>query len=188
MFSNTFYSEEFSNRIRFVSPLEVSSYSFITREPSILPNYHSNFTTFELESWLCIILSFLAMSLTFKVIHWVYQNKFDPDLGLVKSVVHEWDFVILTLSTLVEPDPIPWFPKMSTGKCILGFETCFEVLRPSTIICYVYDSFRTFLCFLYRWNHNCNNNLGFITRQNDLPVLVNLQPLHDLFLLEHFES
>ena len=56
-----------------------------------------------------------VLAVFFKFIHWFYTTQFDPSLGLAGPVVHRFDFVILTLATLTEPDPLPWFPKASAG-------------------------------------------------------------------------
>ena len=57
-----------------------------------------------------------VLALNFKLIHWFYSTKFDPAHGLAGPVTHKFDFIILTLATLTEPDPLPWFPKASAGN------------------------------------------------------------------------
>ena len=61
-----------------------------------------------------------GLALLFKFIHWFYTTQFDPALGLAGPVVHRFDFVILTLATLTEPDPLPWFPRASAGIMLLN--------------------------------------------------------------------
>ena len=57
-----------------------------------------------------------VLAVFFKLIHWFYATQFDPVHGLAGPVTHRFDFIILTLATLTEPDPLPWFPKASAGN------------------------------------------------------------------------
>ena len=57
-----------------------------------------------------------VLAVLFKSIHWFYATQFDPVHGLAGPVTHRFDFIILTLATLTEPDPLPWFPKASAGN------------------------------------------------------------------------
>ena len=57
----------------------------------------------------------MIIALMFKSIHYLYQTKIGIGHNLAGPVTHPLDFIIMTLSTLTEPDPLPWFPKESTG-------------------------------------------------------------------------
>ena len=65
--------------------------------------------------WLCLVFMFLSAALVFKLIHSVYSLKPLERHCLAGKVVHEVDFLILTLASVTEPDPIPWFPRPSSG-------------------------------------------------------------------------
>ena len=51
-----------------------------------------------------------------------YQISFiqiDPNNSLTRNPTHKLDFIIMTFCGITEPDPIPWFPKWSTGKILI---------------------------------------------------------------------
>ncbi len=88
---------------------------FVTREPTIIPRFYQQFMVFSHWIWLSVFGVLLIMVVAFKITHYLYQTKIGIGHNLAGRVTHPLDFIILTFSTLTEPDPLPWFPKQSTG-------------------------------------------------------------------------
>lgn len=91
------------------------TYNFITRQPQQVYKFDQILKSFDLDVWIAVILSLVTLSIIFKIIHAVYSN-LNLKNKLVKKVDRQSDFLILTLSSLTEPDGLPWFPKHSGGK------------------------------------------------------------------------
>ncbi len=95
--------------------LAIDNIVYMARNPRIVKSYNQQFTIFHLHIWLLIILIVFVMASTFKTIYSVY-GKLDEKYGLLIPVTHQIDFLLLPFASLTEPDPIPWFPRFSTGK------------------------------------------------------------------------
>ena len=87
---------------------------FISREPDKIERNDYILNTFDLTTWILILVLILIMSLAFKTIHMVYQSI--PGQKLAGPLTHQADYILLVVGTLTEPDSIPWFPRFSAGK------------------------------------------------------------------------
>ena len=87
-----------------------------TRVPIPLVNYENVIRPFTSEVWLALFLSLGAFSFYFGLTYRVYTSL---DQGLTGQLVTPWDFLIFTFCRFVEPDPLPWFPKWSSGKTMV---------------------------------------------------------------------
>lgn len=106
----------YSNVLRYTSPYADESNRIVTRQLDVIPTFDQNMKTFSVIVWIMIVLTLFLMAMTFKLLHFVYLNKLQMRHNLAGPVGHPLDFVLLTFSSLTEPDPIPWFPKISAGK------------------------------------------------------------------------
>lgn len=93
-----------------------AKYDYITRQPAEMLSYDQHFKTFSNNVWFALIATLALLSFIFRVMHWIYDHQISPQYSLAGSVTHPLDFVILTLSSLTEPDPLPWFPRASAGE------------------------------------------------------------------------
>ena len=121
-------TEFYSSKLRYTTAYAVETQRLVTRQLDIVPSYDQHLQTFSWIVWVTIVLTLIIMSLTFKFLHFVYLNKLDERHNLAGPVVHRLDFVIVTFSSLTEPDPIPWFPKMSAGLDIVLY-SYYQILR-----------------------------------------------------------
>ena len=67
-----------------------------------------------------------------------YQISFiqiDPNNSLTRNPTHKLDFIIMTFCGITEPDPIPWFPKWSTGKILILLWSAFGLIMNLTYQC-----------------------------------------------------
>lgn len=96
-------------------PSEFIDWRFFSREQQPIVRYDQQFRVFNNVIWLIVFFTFIIMAMVLKVVHYLYQVKIGLGHGLAGRVTHPLDFLILTLSSLTEPDPLPWFPKFSTG-------------------------------------------------------------------------
>ena len=87
-----------------------------TKSPKPIVTYDQILYTFQRYTWLGFLFTFIAMILVFKLIHSVYSTEALKKYNLAGKVTHELDFVILTLASITEPDPISWFPRPSAGN------------------------------------------------------------------------
>ena len=60
------------------------------------------------------ILSLTCLGAAFALIYYVYMRHI-PEADLARRCVHKMDFIIFTFARLTEPEPLPWFPKISAG-------------------------------------------------------------------------
>ena len=93
-------------------------FSYITRKPVPVTTIDNLIKVFGLDIWLTLFFTLLSISICFATFYHVYKAKTFRHLNLVKENVNNFDFPLLTFATLMEPDPIPWFPKYSAGKVI----------------------------------------------------------------------
>ncbi len=91
---------------------------FVTRQPTIIPRFDQHIMVFSQWIWLSVFGVLLIMGFAFKMTHYLYQTKIGIGHNLAGKVTHPLDFLIMTFSTLTEPDPLPWFPKPSAGKSL----------------------------------------------------------------------
>ena len=105
--------------IEYSSIFSKYDYVFISQSPKPIETFDQMVYTFKQNVWLALFLSFTAMMLVFKLIHYVYSTKALEKYNLAGKVTHHLDFILLTFASITEPDPIPWFPKPSAGytKC-----------------------------------------------------------------------
>lgn len=94
-----------------------SSYDlvFMSQSGKTVQTFDQIIYSFQWNAWLALFVSFLAMIFVFKLIHSVYSTKALEKHNLAGRVTHDLDFVLLTLASLTEPDPIHWFPRPSAG-------------------------------------------------------------------------
>lgn len=81
------------------------------RKPIAVIRYDQILLTFSTVTWSLIGFSLLFMSIMFKFFHYVYHQQ----LGFVNPAANI-DFLILTISSLTEPDPLPWFSRSTKTK------------------------------------------------------------------------
>ena len=92
-----------------------------SRLPIKIVNYANILRPFTPLAWLFVVCGLAAFSSAFALIYAVYRalddqtKKMDQDQRMAGKLVSGWDFVILTFSSFVEPDPLAWFPRWSTG-------------------------------------------------------------------------
>ena len=108
-------------------PFTTVTFPMISREPAEIQKFDQFLSTYNLIVWMFSIFVVMTISMTFKLIHYVYQSPYFVKYGYAGRVTHPADFIILPISTLTEPDSIPWFPKHSAGiyNIIIFFLSCF---------------------------------------------------------------
>ena len=99
--------------------LEIDNWVYLARKPVTIKIYNQQFSIFQPLIWLLTIAIVFVMAFTFKTIYFVY-SRLDDKYGLLRPVTHDFDFFLLSLASLTEPDPIPWFPRFSTGNQIFA--------------------------------------------------------------------
>jgi hypothetical protein len=99
---------------KLISTIEVH---FVSRRPIPIPSRIDNvITVFTANVWIAILGTILVFALLFLIVHTIYNTKHLNNYGLAGKLHAKYDFFLLTFSTLMEPDPLPWFPKHSTGN------------------------------------------------------------------------
>ncbi len=96
-----------------------SRLQYVTRNLVPLPVYDQYVKAFDVMVWLVTLLTMFVLSVIFRGLYWFYKDILKID-SLYGKVTHPSDFFLLTFSSLTEPDPLPWFPKWSTGKSYLS--------------------------------------------------------------------
>lgn len=92
---------------------------FVTRKPVPIISYDQYISGFSVSVWMAILSSLLLFAICFKLFYNAYITHFPP--GFCGSLTNPFDFIILTLAGITEPDPLPWFPKWSAAKCLVLF-------------------------------------------------------------------
>ena len=100
-FTNFFYQLEFT---------------WVSRKPVPLTKIDNVIKVFPANIWLPLILTLSAIAVCFAAFYYAYRSQTFRHLNLVKPNVQPFDFPLLTFASLMEPDPIPWFPEYSAGK------------------------------------------------------------------------
>ena len=90
--------------------------TYVTRFPVPILRYDQQFQCFSITVWLTMFGTLFFLGFTFQSIYKFYEAYFPSEIALRGPLRSKADFLILTLSTLTEPDPLPWFPKYSAGK------------------------------------------------------------------------
>ncbi len=110
----------------FSVPFARLDYVFITRSPKKRSRLNSNWTPFQWPVWLTLFISLMSMAMMFKISHTLYTSKSILRFNLVrKANVSNVDFALLTLCSLTEPNPLPWFAKLTAGgKLVQCLKLC----------------------------------------------------------------
>ena len=100
---------------------------FCTRQPVILDHKGTGVVrVLPVNAWLLVIFALLSVSIMSTMSYLTY-NKLNHN-DMMKKPVSYLDFLLLPFSTLTEPDPIPWFPKFSSGKATIALWSIFAFL------------------------------------------------------------
>ena len=92
-----------------------------SRVPGNIPPYLNMTKAFSGTVWLSILTTMLALSVVFTITYHVYVKHIPHLAGTLTS---PFDFVLLTFSSIIEPDPLPWFRGYSSGKVRNGVVKC----------------------------------------------------------------
>lgn len=89
---------------------------------------------FQNITWTFIFAQMLVFSVLFFTIFTLYSEwKLTMFIGYV---THGFDFILLTFTSMFEPDPIPWFTsKWSTGKFLITLWSVFAFLINLCYVC-----------------------------------------------------
>ena len=86
----------------------------LSRHPIPIKTHGNVIRSFSNLTWAFIFTLLAWLGVTFALIYHIY-TKYLPDQFLTNRYVHRFDFIIVTFAGLTEPEPLPWFPKFSTG-------------------------------------------------------------------------
>ena len=100
--------------------------TYVTRFPRPIIRYDQHFHTFSATVWLVMFGTLILLGFIFQSIYKFYEAYLPGEIDLRGQLNSKMDFIILTLSTLTEPDPLPWFPKYSAGKRVL-YSYCIDL-------------------------------------------------------------
>lgn len=90
---------------------------YVTRHPRKQVAFWRVVHGFDSWSWIGVFVCLSLFSFAFSLIFYVYKYKL-KDKSLYRNPGSRVDFALMTFTTFVEPDPLPWFPKWSTGFII----------------------------------------------------------------------
>ncbi|XP_059091071.1 uncharacterized protein LOC131886976 [Tigriopus californicus] len=100
---------------------------YVTRHPQKLLAFGNLARGFDSLSWVAVFTFLSMFSMTFAGIFYVYKYLLkEPEL--YRNPNSGIDFVLMTFTTFVEPDPLPWFPKWSTGRLVVLYWSLFAFL------------------------------------------------------------
>lgn len=97
----------------FYSQMNVHWY---TRRPIPLSSFDNLFKVFPTNVWLYLIGTLLVFSTLFSGTYYIYGSEPFKIHELKAPLTTRLDFILLTFTTFLEPDPLPWFPKLSAGE------------------------------------------------------------------------
>ena len=103
--------------IQFVTmtyPFHVVNSKWISRQPIPLKAYNSMINVFSFTVWIFVIATLFLLAMLFGFVYFMYQ-KDERTQNLAIKLTHPMDFVLLTYFAITEPDPLPWFPRWSSG-------------------------------------------------------------------------
>jgi hypothetical protein len=95
---------------------------WFTRKPIPKAKFDQFLIAFSYPVWVATLSTFLLLSLLFAVVYKVYTGKVFAELGFTGHLNSYADFVLLTFSSLVQAQPINWFPKFSAGDNIFDIK------------------------------------------------------------------
>ncbi len=107
--------DPYNSPLNFTTPIDKTEVILLSRSPLIIQKYDQHFKTFTPSVWIATLVTLILMSLMLGLTHYVYCSQIDPKWGLAGHVTHKLDFLILSVSSITEPDSLPWFPKASSG-------------------------------------------------------------------------
>ena len=129
----------------------------------------SNFQVFTPSVWAIILLTLAIIAILFSVVHSIYKSRYFPT-KMVQEANSNFDFYLLTFSSLLEPDPLPWFPKMSAGEVseITASlkQTTTVIPCPGRSVVLVWSILALFVNMFY----NCNLRARLIAKKYESPV------------------
>lgn len=70
----------------------------------------------------------MTLSGTMSLSYWMYSKLPNPNDFLTSHQVSPSEFILLPLSRFVEPDPLPWFKCISTGKVLTLMWSLFTMI------------------------------------------------------------
>ena len=91
---------------------------FATRPPILQSNLYALAKTFPGNVWGFTFVTFTFLAITFGIIFATYQ-RLPREYGLLEGNYTEmpwFDLILLPVVKFLEPEPIPWFPKWSSGR------------------------------------------------------------------------
>lgn len=107
---------------------------FATRKPIPIVTYNQYIKGFSIDVWIATLCTLFILGAMFKITYYYHANVFRSDrLG---PLTHRFDFLLLTIASFTEPDPLPWFPKWSSGKLLV----------------LIWSTLSTFMLFFYTSN------------------------------------
>ncbi|XP_059098061.1 uncharacterized protein LOC131892274 [Tigriopus californicus] len=98
---------------------------YCTRRPQKLVAFGNLGRGFDFWSWISVFTCLSLFSITFALIFHVYKSLIRLKT-LYKNPGHPMDFLLLTFTAFVEPDPLVWFPSWSSGKLLFVLWSIFS--------------------------------------------------------------
>ena len=120
-FMGGFFVMEEDVPFHFIYSMRTSENYIYSRHPVKLSSSQNILRLFQREVWLAILVSLLILSLAFLIIFKFYK-KFLPNEDLcINNEKDDFEFFLLTFSSITEPDALPFFTsKSNAGKILLG--------------------------------------------------------------------
>lgn len=136
MHPRNFKSTDFST---YIYEIEMK---FLTRAPLKISSFDNLTRVFSPIVWIAIYLCLAALTLMMFITHRIYTQVDLQGHGLANSNDVPWtNFVLFAFAKFVEPDPIPWFNRFSTGKMLVLIWSLYTML----IVLFFNSNLRTIL-------------------------------------------
>ncbi len=102
----------------FSVPLKLTYLQYITRPPLPIVKYDKIVRPFPVDVWIMIVLCCLLLTLLMFLIYQVHMMDTIIDNNMVKKERLIGNLLIFPFMKIIEPDPLPWFEKWSSGKLV----------------------------------------------------------------------
>jgi hypothetical protein len=93
-----------------------SDIRWVTRKPISIPKYDQVVIVFSYPVWIATLVTMSVFSATIAMFYGIYQGRRFVERGLTGPLRTPFDFIFLPFTSLVQFEPIPFFPKFSGGN------------------------------------------------------------------------
>ena len=127
------------------------AFLFGSRKPIPLMTFNNILTTFNPNVWIAFFSSLAIFAISFAFVYHVYESSEAFKKHKLNGYLStKWDFFLKTFFAFYEPDPIPWFPKLTSGRFLL----------------WLWILFCNFMVFFYQ----CNLRASLIAVSYEKPI------------------